>query len=193
MRGDSNFAVGIVVLNRVGQKIRDDLRDAFGIAGDFERRQLGSDFHAAFVREQADQLDAIACGPGQIKFHPLHLLLPGIEAREFEQRADQFAHPLRGALAGFDGLAVFGRGAFAVKRGLRLREHHRDRRAEFVRGVGRELFLLRERGVEARERGIQDGGELAEFAFGLGDVDALRQIAGGNFRGGGTDFNDWPQ
>jgi hypothetical protein len=41
-----------------------------------------------------------------------------------------------------------------------------------------------------REGGIQNGGELAQFAFRLGDVDALRQIAGGNFHGGGADvFN----
>ena len=44
-----------------------------------------------------------------------------------------------------------------------------------------ELFLLRKGGFEPGESGIQNGGELAEFTFGLGDVDALRQIAGGNF------------
>jgi hypothetical protein len=41
---DSSFTrtspLGLVVLNRVGQQIRDDLREPFGIAGDFQRRQF---------------------------------------------------------------------------------------------------------------------------------------------------------
>ena len=125
-----------------------------------------------------------AIGFGKIKSQPFQNFLAGVEARQREQRLDQFPHPLRRALAGLDGLLVFGGVAFAVQRGLRLREHHGNRRAQFVRGVGGELFLLRERGFQPREGGIQNRGKLAEFAFRLGDVDALRQIAGGNFHGG---------
>ena len=62
-----------------------------------------------------------------------------------------------------------------------------------MRGVGGELFLLRKRGVEPGEGGIQNGGELAEFAFRLGDVDALRQIAGGNFTAAALMFSNGPQ
>ena len=80
--------------------------------------------------------------------------------------------------------AIFGGAALAVQRGLGLRQHHGNRRAQFVRGVGGELLLLGKRGFQPGEGGIQNGGEPAEFAFGLGDVDALRQIAGGNFHGG---------
>ena len=124
---------------------------------------------------------------------PLQFFLAGVEAREFEQCLDQFPHPLRRALAGLYGFLVTRGVALAVQSSLRLCQNDGDGRAQFVRGVGGELFLLRERGFQPREGGIQNGGELAEFAFGLGDVDALRQISGGNFHGGGADVFDGAQ
>ena len=56
-----------------------------------------------------------------------------------------------------------------------------------MRGVGGELLLLGKGGFESGKSGIQNGGKLAKFTFGLGHVDALRQVPGGNFRGGGAD------
>ena len=183
----AHFAVWPVVLNGIGQQIGDDLRQPFGVAGDFQRRQLAMNFYAAFVRQRLHQFDAIGNRFGKSNAQPLQTLLPGVEPRQFQQRFNQFPHPLRRALAGFDGLLYSAASRSRFKRGLRLREHHRNRRAQFVRGIGGELFLLRKRGFEPGEGGIQNGGQLAEFAFGLGDVDALRQIAGGNFHGGRAD------
>ena len=48
--------------------------------------------------------------------------------------------PASFSLAGFERLAVFGGAAFAIQGGLRLCEHHGNRRAEFVRGVRGGLF-----------------------------------------------------
>ena len=64
---------------------------------------------------------------------------------------------MRGALGGFEGFAVFLVGAFAGESVLCVREHHGDRRAEFVRGIGGEAGLLCECGVEAGERAGQLG------------------------------------
>ena len=61
-----------------------------------------------------------------------------------------------------------------------------------MRRVGGKLFLLRKRRFQPRESGIQNGRELAQFTFRLGDVDALRQIAGGNFCGRGADVLNGP-
>ncbi len=108
-------------------------------------------------------------------------LLPGVEAREFEQRLDEAAHPLRGALAGFERLAILGGRALAVQGALRLREDDRDGRAQFMRGVRGELLLRRERAFEPREGGVQHRDELAEFALRFLGVNASREIAGGNF------------
>ena len=77
-------------------------------------------------------------------------------------------------MAGFDGLFVTRGVALAIQRSLCLRQNDRNRRAQFVCGVGRKLFLLRERRFQAREGGVQNGGKLAEFALSLGDIDALR-------------------
>ncbi len=95
---------------------------------------------------------------------------------------------MRGALAGLQRFAVFRRATLAVQRGLRLREHDGNRRAKFMRGIGRELFLLRESGFQPRKGGIQNRGQPAQLAFGLGHVDALRQVAGGDFHGSGADI-----
>ena len=142
-------------------------------------------FHAAFVGQRLDQFHAIGNRLGKIKRSRFIGFLPGVKPRQFQQRFDQFPHPLRRALAGFDGLAVFAarcaRGSSAVCVCVSITETG-VRSSCAASEVN--CCLLRERGFEPGEGGIQNGGELAEFAFRLGDVDALRQIAGGNFHGG---------
>ena len=58
----AHFAVGLVILNRVGQQIRDDLRQPFGIAGDFQRLQFDDYFYAAFLRQRLHHFHAIGNG-----------------------------------------------------------------------------------------------------------------------------------
>ena len=127
------------------------------------------------------------------KFSRFKHLLTGVETGEFQQRFDQLAHALRGALAGFHGLLVAGGVALAGQGHLGLREDDGHGRAQFVRRVGGELFLLRKRRFQPRKGGIQYRRQLAEFAFGLRHVDALRQVAGGNLGRGGADFGNGPQ
>ena len=178
-------------MNRVGEQIGDDLGEAFGIARDFNGFDINGNFHRALVRERLHQFRAVGNGFRKIKICPAQDFLTGVEPCQREQRFDKLAHPLRRALAGLDGLLVTRGIALTVQRGLRLRQNHRDGRAQFVRRVGGELFLLGEGGFQAREGGIQDGGELAEFAFRLSDVDALGEIAGRDFYGSIADARNW--
>ena len=156
----------------------------------WERLDFNGNFHTAFVRQRLHEVRAIGNRFGKIERLSLQNLLSSIEPRQCQQRLDQFPHPLRRALAGLDGLLVTQGIAFAVQRGLRLRQDYRNGRPQLMRGVGRKLFLLRESRFQSCESGIQNCRELAEFAFRLGNIDALRQIAGGNFHRRCADFID---
>ena len=180
-------------MNCVRQKVRDHLRQTFGVAKDFRRREVAKNLQPVRGRERNDEFHAIFDDGGQVNFSTVQIFLPGVEARKFEQRIGEPPHLLRDVQTGGEGLLVFGCRAFAGQRGLRLGNQHRQRRAQLVGGVGGELFLLRERGFEAREGGIQNTRKLAQFAFRFRDADALGQIAGGNFCGGGADFFHGPQ
>ena len=164
--------------------------EAAGIAGDFNGGQFGGQLETGRLGHGADQLDTFCDSSGKVEGLTLQGLLAGVVAGEFEEGFDKAAHALGSALAGFDGLLVIFGGAFASQGHLGLGEDDGDRRAQFVGGIGSELALLGEGRFQAGERGIQDGGELAEFAFRLGDIDALGKVAGGNLDGSGTDGGD---
>ncbi len=177
----------LVVVNGVGEEVGDDLCEAFGVAVANGGGEIGVDVDTACGGERADEFDAVGGEHGKVAFIAAQRFLAGVEAGQFEERFDEPAHALRGALAGLEGFAVFLVRAFAGEPVLRVGEHHRDGRAQFVRGVGGEAGLLGEGGVEAGEGGVQHAGEVAKFAFGVGGVDALGEVARGNFRGGGAD------
>ena len=118
------------------------------------------------------------------------MFLAGVEPGEFEQRLGELAHGLGGLEAGAEGLAVFGGGTFAGEGGLGLGDHDGERGAQFMGGVGGELSLLGEGGLEPGEGGVQDGGEPAEFVVGIGEIDAFGEVAGGDAAGGGADGVD---
>ena len=59
-----------------------------------------------------------------------------------------------------------------------------------MRSVGGELPLLGKGGVEPGERGIKSDSELSEFTVDVRDVDALRQMTGGNPAGSSADGFD---
>ena len=146
------------------------MREPFRIAGDFQWREFGNDFHAAFVGERPHQFHAIGTVLEKSNFIRFICSCPA------SSRASSSSAPINFRIrcaARWQASMVCLYSAASrsrFKRGLCLRQNDGDGRAEFVRGVGGELFLLRERGVEAREGGIQNGGELAEFAFRFGDL-----------------------
>ena len=57
---EPHFAAPLVVLDGIGQKVGDDLRDAFRIADTFKRRQFAKNLDVAFVGQGTNQFDAIA-------------------------------------------------------------------------------------------------------------------------------------
>ena len=62
-----------------------------------------------------------------------------------------------------------------------------------MRGIGGKPCLLGKGGIQPGEGGVQHGGELAEFAAGVFNGDALGEIARGDLAGGDTDFMDRAQ
>ena len=120
-----------------------------------------------------------------------------VQAREREQVFDEHGHALAGAFDVGDGFV----GALQCPRQialhgvqLRIPVDRGERRAQFVACVGDEalhflggLLLLVEAAFDAREHGVQRGGERADFrVFGRGRH-ALAQVAGRDLGGGFLD------
>lgn len=186
-----NGAAFAIVVDGVGEEVGDDLADAAGVAVDLRGGEVGVDGDVFGGGDGLEEVDGFAGGGGEVEGLEIHALGAGVEPGELEERFGEVAHALGGALAGFEGGAIIVGGAFAGEGGLGLREDDGEGSAEFVRGVGGELALLLEGGVEAREGGVENGGEAAEFAFGFGGIDAMGEIAGRDARGGGADAVDW--
>ena len=68
-----------------------------------------------------------------------------------------------------------------------MHEDDGDGRAQLVRGIGGEARLLRECGVESRERGVQHASETAQFIGEAIGLDALREITGRDLLRRGAD------
>jgi hypothetical protein len=62
-------------------------------------RQIAVNLDATPLSERTDQVNAVARHLGQVERFVLHALLPGIEARQFEQRFHQPPHLLGAAEA----------------------------------------------------------------------------------------------
>ena len=160
---EADFAVGLIVVDRVSEQVGEDLCQVVGVAEGFGERQVTVDLKAALAGERTDAFDTGAGGFRQVEALAPAVFLAGFEAREFEQRFGEPSHLLSGVQAGFDGLAVFGGAAFARQGGLRFGDDHRQRRAELVGSVRGELLLLGEGGFEPGEGGIQDSNQPAQF------------------------------
>ena len=86
----------------------------------------------------------------------------GARAREHEQLVDEQRHALDlGERVVGDVLPVRGLARLAA-RDLEVRRDHRERRAQLVRGVGRELALRGDAALDAREHAVERVGELVE-------------------------------
>ena len=109
-----------------------------------------------------------------------------------EQVFDETAHAGGGFRAGLEGGAVFVGGTFAFQDALGFGREDRDRRAQFVGGVGGELPLPLERLVQPVEGTVEHAAEIAEFAGARLDGDALVEIALRDARGGAADGLNGP-
>ena len=101
-----------------------------------------------------------------------------VQSRQRQQRFRQPAHPLRRALASLKSLAILRRRTLTVQRHLRLRQHHRNRRPQFMRRVGRKLLLLRERRFQPRKCRVQHARKLPQFIVRIRRRDPLRKVPG---------------
>ena len=94
--------------------------------------------------QRADGLDRFGTDGIEVSGFAPEGFLAGFEPGEGEQRLDQSTHAFGSALAGFEGVTVFGLVARACEGSLSLGEDDRDRGAQFMRGVGSELALAGE-------------------------------------------------
>src|SRR5439155_7318938 len=147
------------------------------IAEGFDWDEAGLNLNVTFLAEGTNAIDADVSDLGEVHWLAPELFFAAVEPGEIEQRLDQAAHLLGRIQASFEAFAVFGRAAFAGEARLNLRDDDAEGRAEFVRGVGGELFLLLKGGFKAREGRVQHRCQVSEFIVGLGNIEALRQIA----------------
>ena len=96
-------------------------------------------------------------------------------------------------LAGSEAFAVLGGRPFAAQRGLRLCEHHAYGRAQFVRGVGGELHLPVESGLQPTESIVEYACKLAQLAVCVCGVNALGEVACGDFGSSDADVPNGTQ
>ena len=106
-----------------------------------------------------------------------------LAARKRQQRVDHALllladrqHPLAGHAQGR------GAGGRVGERHLEDRALQRQRRTQLVRGVGDELALSLERGLQAREQLVEGVSQLAQLVVGAVEREALVQVRGGDSR-----------
>jgi len=132
----------------------------------------------------------LAAEIGEVAMRAAQGMRRAVQDGELKERFDEAMHPFGSALAGLNGGPMLLDGAFPGERELRLAKDHGNRRAKFVSRIRSEPRLLREGGFQPLEGVVENGGELAEFAFRFTGLDALCQIAGRDARGGGADFRN---
>lgn len=176
---------GAVALLGEGLEVAGDVLEEGGEVGDGEAGGRGGGFLAG--RDARNTFSGVG-GRGGGPFGRLACAsLAGRDARntlvflscQEEEGLDEAAHALGGVATGLEGFAVFLGGAVALEDALGFGEEDGEGGAELVGGVGGELALALEGGVEALEGVVEDAGELAELA-GLGDLDALLEVANGD-------------
>ena len=190
---DAQGSSGVIVLQRVGEEVGDDLCEAFGIALEgcwLEVRVKGD---RAIGCEWGDEFEGFACDGCEVAGFPVEGLLTAVELGEVEQGFDEAAHALGCALGGLQRLTVFGDGTIAAESELGLCEDDSERRAQLMGCVRSEAGLLGEGGVEAREGGVEDGREPFQFALGVSGVDAQGEVTAGDFFRGGADLREGPE
>ena len=189
----AHAAAGAVVADRVAHDVPDRLRELTGVAPEIGRRSFHGNADVFFVCQRLEQGDRFLGDAGQIAELIGFRGFVRVEPRQHQQGLDQPAHALGGALAGREAFAVFGGRTLAGQRRLRLREHHGHRGPQLVRGVGGELGLPGESGLEAGERVVEVAGELAELALAVGRADALAEVAVRDLCRGRADLRDRAQ
>src|SRR5207248_3061062 len=104
----------------------------------------------------------------------------GIEwlARENEEIFDDARKPLGLVLNQVKRLLVFVNRAWLGQRDFSFTPQHRERRAQFVRGIGHKSLLLFERVFQAREQIIYRGGQAAEFIAFIRYIEPRRETGG---------------
>src|SRR5206468_11128700 len=95
-----------IVLDGVRHKVRDDLREALGIADAVHRRQVRADGHLPIMCEWLQKLDAFLADKREVEGDALDRAFAGIESGKLQERFDEPAHPLTGALARLKRVAV---------------------------------------------------------------------------------------
>jgi hypothetical protein len=134
------------------------------------------------------------CGQvSQVERLSIQIEFAGIGAGEHEQTIDQSAHANRGIAAAFECFFIFFRCPSPRKRQLDLRMQDSQRRAQFVRCIGRETRLSFELPFQPSKGAVEDHGELGEFTVDLGGVDALGKLGGRNAGGRLTNRLNRPQ
>lgn len=188
--GEVDLPFLAVVFHGVAEEIKKGLPHALGIEGKWCRVDVGDEGDLAFVGEGADEFDNFVGEVGEVAVFAVEVELAGVDLGEFEEGIDEGAHVLGGVHAGLEGVLVFLGGAFAAECELRFGEDDGDGGSHFVRGIGGETDLVLEGGFEFFEGVVEDGGELAEFAFGFGNLDAAGEVAIGDSVGGVADGFD---
>src|SRR5258705_5270051 len=107
-------------MDRVSEQVCDHLRDSLLVTLAEYTGKVGVDLNSAFCGQWADQVEAFARGACKVELRSMHGFLTGVQAGQFEQRLDQLAHALRGALAGLQRLAVFSGRTLPCQCALRL-------------------------------------------------------------------------
>jgi hypothetical protein len=174
------------VLDRVVEQVRDQPLDQRSVADDRSALQLAveaqpaaGDLIAALVEDLAGEL---------VEQQRFVLLDAALAARERQQRADRALllladreHPLTG------GAQRSGGGVWIGQADLEDRALQRQRRAQLVRGVGDELALRGERGLEPLEQLVEGVAELAQLVVGPVEREALVQVGRGELSRRGRD------
>ena len=132
-----------------------------------------------FLREQAHLLGGGVGEFRQVEAHALGLRFAGIEARKREEPLDDAHQPLDFLEQAGERVPQFG------FRSLRREQHRlefaaddRQRRAQFVRGIGGEAAGVLKRLVQPRDHLIEHRDEMRDFVVALRHGQALESGSG---------------
>src|SRR5208337_697400 len=153
------------VLDRVVKEIQEQAADQRFVAVKQQfrlNRRRECDFFGQ--RERTGVAKNIAGELIEIEIPRRDRILPSVSARKREEILNDVGEPL--GLVAKDGerFTIFsGRAIGPRERDFRFTAKYRDRRAQFVRGIGDEPALALERSFQPIEQVIERDGELTEF------------------------------
>ena len=175
----------------VREEVVDDLAQAAGVARD--RRGFERDLDRTLRLDGARRVDRLRDDRREVNRLALERP-PFVEPREKEKIVDEEAHPLRLARdAGHRPLEILRMRGGAAAEQLRVRAHGGERRAQLVRRVGDEAAQALVRRLYAVEHRVQRRAEPSDLGLLVGVLDAQRQVAGGDRRGGLLDRAQRPE